>query len=146
MSDDSLTDWKNVSSQKDEEIKELKAKISELVKKNLQIVKEKSDLESKLKAMEDVANNFEKYATNVQSEVEKIESVWKAKVLEGHRKIRALEKLLDDKRKKDLDMKSLTLQKYVQTYKDKITELENKLKETEKELIKYKGDPNELLK
>ena len=40
MTEESLTDWKSVSSQKDLQIKELKAKISELVKKNLLMVKE----------------------------------------------------------------------------------------------------------
>ena len=77
-------------------------------------------------------------AQGVQSEVEKMEDVWKAKVLDGQRKIRALEKLLDDKRKKELNMQSLTLQKYIQSYKDKIQELENQLKEKERELSKYK--------
>ena len=139
MTEESLTDWKSVCSEKDEEIKDLKGKISDLVKKNLQLVRVKSELEGRIKAMEDVAENFEKVANSVQGEVDKIEAVWKAKVIDSHRKIRALEKLLDDKRQKDLDMKSLTLQKYVQTYKDKIAELEE-------ELLKYKSKSKELLK
>jgi len=146
MTEESLTDWKLLSSQKEEEIHDLRSKLSEMAKKNLELIRIKKDLEGRVQAMQDVAQNFEKVANNVQGEVDKIEAVWKKKVLDGHRKIRALEKLLDDKRQKDLDMKSLTLQKYVSTYKDKIEELEKQLKETEKELIKYKGDPNELLK
>ena len=139
MTEESLTDWKSVSSEKDEEISDLKKKISEMAKKNLELLRKKAELEGRVNAMQDVVENFQKVANNVQGEVDKVEAVWKNKVLESHRKIRALEKLLDDKRQKELDMKSLTLQKYVQTYKDKIAELEE-------ELLKYKNKSKELLK
>ncbi|MHA1784823.1 MAG: hypothetical protein ACTSVE_06465, partial [Candidatus Helarchaeota archaeon] len=129
---------KALNEEKDEEIKELKKKISELVKKNLLLVKEKSDLEEKIASMDEVVKNFEEMTEKVQKDFDKLENVWKGKVLEGHRKIRALEKLLNEKRKAELDMKSLTLQKYVQSYKDKISKLEEQLEAANKELAKYK--------
>ena len=133
-----LTDWKALNQEKDEEIKELKLKISELVKKNLLLVKEKSDLDGKVKAMEQVAKNFEAYTNKVQDEVAKMEGVWKNKVLEEHRKVRALEKLLAEKRKGEISQTSLSLKSYLQSYKEKIADLEKKLEKAEEIAIKYK--------
>ncbi|NHI92492.1 MAG: hypothetical protein EAX96_08305 [Candidatus Lokiarchaeota archaeon] len=133
-----LTDWKAINQQKDEEIKELKEKISDLVKKNLMMVKEKSELESRISEMEEVAKNFEAYTNKVQDEIEKIESVWKNKLLDSHRKERALEKMLAEKRKGEIDQKSLSLQSYLKSYKDKIEDLEKKLAKAEELAIRYK--------
>ena len=133
-----LTDWKALNQEKEEEIKALKEKISKLVQKNLLLVKEKSDLESRIQAMEEVAKNFEMYTNKVQDEVAKIETVWKNKVLEGHRKIRALEKMLAEKRKGEIKEKSLSLQSYLKSYKEKIADLEVKLAKAEEIAIKYK--------
>ena len=133
-----LTDWKALNQKKDEEIKELKLKISELVKKNLALVKDKADLESRIQAMEEVAKNFENYTNKVQDEVQKMEAVWKNKVLEGHRKIRALEKMLSEKRKGEISQTSLSLQNYLKSYKEKIADLEQKLAKAEELAIRYK--------
>ena len=135
----SLTDWKAENEKNIVEIKELKAKLQECAKKNIDLINEKKIMEESLAKLEAYAARIAEKEDSKQNSADKIEQAWKQKVLEAERKVKAYEKLLEDKQKVKLNEQSLTLQSYLNSYKEKIARLETELKEKNDELHKLKA-------
>ena len=135
----SLTDWKAENEKTVAENKELKIKLQECAKKNIELLNEKKVMEESLKKLEAYAARIAEKESSKEKSADKIEQAWKQKVLEAERKVKAYEKLLEDKQKVKLNEQSLTLQSYLGSYKEKIARLEKELKEKDNELHKLKG-------
>ncbi|MHA1715289.1 MAG: hypothetical protein ACTSXP_06570 [Promethearchaeota archaeon] len=134
-----LIDWKSECIKKDQRILELEKQLKECAKKNIELLNEKKILQEAIAKLEAFANSIKEQEKDQNKIIEKIEKAWKQKVLEAERKIKALEKLLEDKRKVEFKEHSLTLQTYIKSYKDKIQKLEEQLKEKDKKIRELEG-------
>ncbi len=118
---------------------ELEKKLQDCAKKNIELLNDKKVMEESIKKLETFANSIQMQEKDHNKIVEKMEKVWKGKVLEAERKIKALEKLLEEKRKVEFNEQSLTLQTYLKSYKEKIQKLEDELKEKDQKIKKLEG-------
>lgn len=87
-----LVDYKGEVEKRDRIILEMDAKFKEYVKQAMQVINERNALKEELDKLKTKTDNLEEKEG-------KIEGVWKRKLLEAERKVRAVEKILEQKNK-----------------------------------------------
>ena len=135
----SLIDWKSECIKKEQKVLELEKKLQDCAKKNIELINEKKVMQGSLTKLETFANSIQRENQDQDEALNKVEKVWKQKVLEAERKVKALEKLLAEKRKVEFNEQSITLQTYIKSYKEKIEKLEKELKEKNQKIKEIEG-------
>ncbi|MHA1380680.1 MAG: hypothetical protein ACTSRG_20115 [Candidatus Helarchaeota archaeon] len=123
----SLIDYKGEVEKRDRIILEMDAKFKEYAKKTMQVINERNALKAELE-------NLKSKTQNLESKEGKIEGIWKRKLLEAERKVRAVEKILEQKNRDLSTFQSRYIaeltekDKKIQELLIKVTKLEAELK------------------
>ncbi len=121
---ESLIDYKAEVEKRDNIIKEMSANFKEYSQKTMEIINDRNNLK---KEMEEIQERLQVY----ENKEGKIEGVWKRKLNEAERKVRAIEKILEQKNK--------DLSEFQSRYIAEITQKDKKLEELLLKITKLEG-------
>jgi len=122
---EALVDYKGEVEKRDKIILEMDAKFKEYVKKTMKIINERNALKSELEKLKSKTQNLE-------AKEGKIEGIWKRKLMEAERKVRAMEKILEQKNK--------DLSSFQSRYIGELSEKDKKIQELVLKVAKLESD------